>query len=218
MIDDDVPMTNGNKPAPTLSTSATPLTKFRVDETSRELCMRFLLGEVSVSESDEVLKRIQSEPAFADELAAQSDLICQIVSMPTVATHHSSFSADRGTLARNGWWIIAAIAASLSLTAVLWSNVGDDTNPVAIRGEAVSESPETDEELLVAMGWADGPLSLALNTDSESVDASTTIIPESDASRGSLFGVADQETLEPSDDSVVQWMIAGVMAGADLDG
>ena len=217
MIDDNHPMNHPPKRRSQQSPSDNG-----IDEASRELCMRYLLGDVSAEETSTILHRLRSEPTFADEMAAQSDLICHLATPQAVSIDHAEVSRTWLAPVESRLMIIVSIAASLLLTAVLWSLGRKDSHPVARQVHDATESPETDEELLVALEWADGPLSLALNAENELSDEPSALGPASDELAGDLtgdlFGDSDQEPLDPSDDSVLRWMMAGVMAGDNLDG
>ena len=62
----------------------------------------------------------------------------------------------------------------------------------------------------IAQAWANGPLSLALSTDEENAKA--------ERFHNSKESAGNQDLLDPSDDSVLDWMMVAVSAGANHDG
>ena len=188
-----------------------------IDEASREQCLRYLLGKMDENEIVQFQIRLESEPAISNELVTQSDLICLLagdqssLQSPTVATQHSSASIN--VMPWVQW--IAAIAASLLVGFIFWTSNSDQQRQIAKQvtaDKSTSEKSivhdglsETDEELLIAQAWADGPLSLALA--SRAGDADIEPLHESDS-----------ESFEPNEESDLDWMMVAVTEGANHEG
>jgi hypothetical protein len=181
--------------------------------------MRYLLGAMNEYEAVQFQNRLESESAIGDELIAQADLICQITS-DEIALQDLPLTtslASRNINARKWVQSLTAIAASLLLGFVLWSWSNDQSRQIAKHQQLEQLTAletldndgqsETDEELMIARAWADGPLSLALT--SRVVGADIDQIDESDL---------ELESLEPSEESVLNWMMVAVTEGANHEG
>ena len=171
--------------------------------------MRYLLGSLDELEAAQFERRLQTEPAIGEELVAQSELICQIASsdiaQPGALVAASQSSANTNT--SMPW--LAAIAASLLVGFVLWSYNSDPPRQISKQATIVDNlQSQADEDLLIAQAWADGPLSLALTS------------PTNDADEDRSDGESDSalESLDPNEESVLNWMMVAVKAGANREG
>lgn len=183
-----------------------------IDELLRERCMRYLLGAMDRDEVANFEVRLESEPGVSDELIAQSNLICllsaQEIPSADLPVSTSLASSGNGNDARWLSWL-AAIAASLLVGVIVWSSKSDTPKPMAKQNTGADSSfVQPDEDLLIAQAWADGPLSLVL-TSSSSDEDSDLLAHESEPT---------WDSLDPNEDSVLNWMMVAVNAGANHEG
>tara|TARA_R110002049_G_scaffold2750_10_gene22419 strand:+ start:53952 stop:54647 length:696 start_codon:yes stop_codon:yes gene_type:complete len=213
-----------------------------VDDTSRELCLRYLLCELDAEQTSKLLDRLALEPALANELEIQAQLISHLGTRSSESTivakfdsgntNQSSQTSIAHTLAdpiatetgSSRLAMFAAIAASLLVACAVWlgragapqsiaSKTANRSNTDVANQIECDQSHSSEEELLLARAWADGPLSLVLTVD-DLLDHDSLALQ----SDNELEDTDDEESLDPSDDSVLHWMVAAVQAGENHDG
>ena len=189
-----------------------------IEDASQDQCIRYLLGEMSIDESSQFERRLESDPLLGDTLVAQAELFSQLGMTSSVDTASKAVPATQDNhshVAATRWiQVIAAIAACVVAVASVWWFQSRGTARVAQKTDTTLNDPVkhnlgTDEDLMIARAWVDGPLSLALNPGDETLQESietTSIEPLLDPNDDS------------SDDSILQWMMAAVTEGANHDG
>ena len=164
-------------------------------EHERELCWRYLLGEMNAQQASGFEIQLAESAPLRDELTDQSSMLVGL-SKTQLSTVVAS-SPEYASLPVRVLMTIAAIAACLLATFLFWPA---DQAPHQALAERDTESS------LIAQAWADESLSIALTEIAD-------LLGESESAE-SISG-SDQNL---TDDSSLSWMVAAVEAGALSDG